>query len=408
MYLHRRFAAVIAALLVFVFAGSTLASAATSVHKRGTTHTKKHHKKHRKHHKKHRRHHKKNRSHHKKHRRHHKKKRRHVAAAPVVPPAPAPAPAPPSTAGFTVGLVSGPAAGWEANMVSAAGLHPKVVRIPFSITDSASAVQADVAAVAAKGEQALLLAEFPGFIPTTQQAQNLASWAKAVGPGAAMWQGRSDGYLAPRYIEFGNETNESYQFGGVSSGPSYVSRAQQYALRAKDAATAIAAANNGVGLLLQADNGGCGCSQWVDGMFSSVPDLNTRIAGWTAHPYGPQGRYRPILDQLLRDVAKHGDTSLPIFITEFGISTNNGACVSGNMGWPTCLTYQQAADSMHNSIADMHYTYGTRIAQLYMFEERDMGGSNSQQANYGFLKTDGSPKGAYTDEAKRELATYVG
>jgi hypothetical protein len=403
MSLHRYLAAVIAALLIFAVAGSTLASAASSAHKRGTSHSKRHHK--------HKRHHNHKRKHHKKKRKH-KKSRKHAGARkPIFAPAPAPAPTPvpvPSPSGFTVGLVSGPAAGWEANMVSAAGLHPKVVRIPFNITDSAASVQTDVAAVAAKGEQALLLAEFPGRIPSSSEAQHLAEWARTVGPGASMWQGRSDGYLAPRYIEFGNETNEGYQFGGVSSGSSYIARAQSYAQRARDAAAAIAAANNGVGLLAQADNGGCGCSQWVDGMFSAVPDLNNRIAGWTAHPYGPQGRYRPILDQLIRDTARHGDTSVPIFITEFGISTNNGSCVSGNMGWPTCLTYQQAADGMHNAIADMHYTYGTRLAQLYMFEERDMGGTNTQQANYGFVKTDGSTKGAYTEQGKTELATYRG
>ena len=65
------------------------------------------------------------------------------------------------------------------------------------------------------------------------------------------------------------------------------------------------------------------------------------------------------MDQAVRDTAKHGDTTLPFFITEYGISTNNGQCLDSNYNWPTCLTYQQAADSLHGAIADLHQTYGT-------------------------------------------------
>src|SRR5262249_29170374 len=157
----------------------------------------------------------------------------------------------------------------EADMVSAVALRPKVVRVGFDINASASSVQSAAAALAAKGSQMLPVAIFTGRIPSTSEAQNLGNWAKAIGPGSSI------GGLAARYIEFGNETNESYQFGGVASGSSYIARAQSYALRAKDAISAIQAQNPGVGLLLQGDNGGCGCSQWIDGMYSAVPDLSS-------------------------------------------------------------------------------------------------------------------------------------
>jgi hypothetical protein len=308
-------------------------------------------------------------------------------------------------------MVSGPAAAWEAGLTDAGNLHPKVVRVPFQIGTSVATVQSAVGALAAKGEQALLMAEFYGTIPSTSQAQSLADWAHAVGPGGTFWLGRSDGNMAVRDIEFGNETNESYQFGGVGSGPSYTTRAQNYALRAKDATDAIASSrgNPGVGLVVQGDNGGCGCSQWVDGMFSAVPDLNKRIAGWTIHPYGPKTRYGPIMDQAVRDTAKHGDTTLPFFITEYGISTNNGQCLDSNYNWPTCLTYQQAADDLHGVIADMHQTYGGRLAEFLVFEQRDMGtDGGSREDNFGALKSDGSQKGAFTTEIRSELNTYRG
>jgi hypothetical protein len=317
------------------------------------------------------------------------------------------APLPP-VGGFTVGMVSGPAAAWEAGLTDKANLHPKVVRVPFQIGASVSSVQNQVAGLASKGEQALLLAEFPGRIPSQSEAQSLAGWAKAVGPGGTFWAGRSDGALAVRYIEFGNETNMSYQFGGVSSGSSYIARAQSYAQRARDAADAIRAANPSVGLLAIADNGGCGCSQWVDGMFSAVPDLNKHIGGWSAHPYGPSSRYKPIMDRAMNDVTRHGDTTLPFFLTEYGISTNNGTCLDSNYNWPNCMTYQQAGDSMRNAILDLKQSY-PRIAQIYIFEQRDMANDpNGREANFGAIKSDGSLKGAYTDTIRNITNTYRG
>jgi Ni/Co efflux regulator RcnB len=388
MRLPRYLAALVAALLIFAVAGSSLASAASSAHKRGESHSKRHSHKHKSK--------KKHRS---------KKKRKHAVKAPVPAPTP-PAPAPPA---FTLGMVSGPAAAWEAGLTKTANLNPKVVRVPFNLGTSVSSMNKQIAGLAAQGEQAILLAEFPGRIPSTSEAQSLAGWAAAFGPGGTFWQGRSDGNLAVQYIEFGNETNMSYQFGGVSSGPSYIARAQSYGQRARDAADAIHAANAGVGLLAIGDNGGSGTSQWVDGMFSAVPDLKNHIAGWTMHPYGPQSRWQPIMDKVVSDTAKHGDTTLPFFITEYGISTNNGACLDSNYTWPTCMTYQQAADGMTGSINAMRARYGSRLRDMFIFEQRDMANDpNGREANFGAIKSDGSQKGVFTTTIRDLLNTYRG
>ena len=40
------------------------------------------------------------------------------------------------------------------------------------------------------------------------------------------------------------------------------------------------------------------------------------------------------MDQAVRDTAKHGDTTLPFFITEYGISTNNGRCLDSTTTGP--------------------------------------------------------------------------
>jgi hypothetical protein len=311
--------------------------------------------------------------------------------------------------GFTVGLVSGPAAAWEARTI-VPELHPRMVRFGLSIDTSLSELQKQIAGLSAKGEEALPMAEFYGRIPSTAEAQHLAAWARAYGPGGTFWRGRRNAHPI-HYIEFGNETNESYQFGGVSSGPSYIARAKAYARRAKAAISAIKAANPGVGLLVQGDNGGCGCSQWVDGMFSAVPDLNRRVAGWTAHPYGPPSRYAPILSRMVSDTAKHGDRSLPFFLTEYGISSDNGRCLSGNYRWPRCLTYARAAADMHRSIGDMRAKWGSRIAALFIFEQRDMqphGSTSNREGYFGAVQHNGGRKGPYTSEIEWEINTYRG
>jgi hypothetical protein len=320
------------------------------------------------------------------------------------------APLPAGIPGFTMGMVSGPAAAWEAQQMP--GLHPTLVRFAVDIDTSAADLQSQISGLAAHGIQALPMAAFYGRVPSTAEAQNLANWAHAFGPGGTFWQGRSDGYLAMRHIEFGNETNDSYQFNGCGPGCStFTSRAQQYALRAKDAALAIKAANPNVSLLAQGDSGGCWCSQWLDGMFSAVPNLNQLIGGWTVHPYGPKQRYAPSLDEMVRDTAKHGDTTLPFYATEYGISTDNGRCLSDNYMWPKCLTYAQAGSDLMGAIADMHATYGTRLAAVMIFEQRDMsdsGTTTNREGYFGAYQHDFAPKGAYTTAVQSLLAAFRG
>jgi hypothetical protein len=339
---------------------------------------------------------------------HHKKKTttNGTSSSPASPIAPLPAGPP----GFTVGMVSGPGPAWEAQNMP--GLHPALVRFEVDIDTSAADLQSQISGLAARGIQALPMASFYGRIPSTSEAQNLATWARAFGPGGTFWQGRSDGYLAMRHIEFGNETNNSYQFNGCGPGCStFTSRAQQYALRAKDAALAIKAANPNVSLLAQGDSGGCWCSQWLDGMFSAVPNLNQLIGGWTVHPYGPKQRYGPSLDEMVRDTAKHGDTTLPFYATEYGISTDNGRCLSDNYEWPVCLTYAQAGVDLQGAIADMRATYGTRLAAVMIYEQRDVsdsGTSTDREGYFGAYQHNFAPKGAYTTAVQSLLAAFRG
>ena len=90
-------------------------------------------------------------------------------------------------------------------------------------------------------------------------------------------------------------------------------------------------------------------------------------------------------------------------------STNNGTCLDSNYNWPTCMTYQQAGDALKGAVSDLHQRYGSRLAQLFIFEQRDMTNNpTGREGNFGAVKTDGSPKGAFFNAIQSLVNTYRG
>jgi hypothetical protein len=140
-------------------------------------------------------------------------------------------------------------------------------------------------------------------------------------------------------------------------------------------------------------------------MFRAVPDLGSRVAGWTSHPYGTN--WRTNLDTLISDTAAHGAPPLPIYATEIGLATDNGRCLDDNFGFPKCLTYDEAAKTLDATIAAMRTRYGSRLHAIYVFQARDQkpsGASSSREAYFGSLQSNLAPKGAFTEEIKSLLA----
>jgi len=231
----------------------------------------------------------------------------------------APAPDPTPASSFQMGVVAGSALSYELPFVQQLRAH--TARLEFSAGTSASSMASTIDAYAKAGVRPLLLAGFAGSMPTSSEAQNLGTWAAAYGPGGTFWAGKTyPANTAVTDIEFGNETSYSYQFSDNSAG-AYAARAQSYALSAKTAATAIAAANPKVGLLVQGDNAQQGTA-WVQNMFKAVPNLGSLVAGWTIHPYGPTWATR--IDSTVSSTKAAGSPDKPIFVTEWGISTDNG------------------------------------------------------------------------------------
>ena len=208
-----------------------------------------------------------------------------------------------------------------------------------------------IAALVRSGARPLLLAGFHGRMPSEAEARNLGSWAAAFGTGGSFWAEHRRHRLPVRLIEFGNETSYGHQYGDAYSDQSYHDRAELYATRFAQAHSAIARRHRHVGLLAQADDGGTASPVWVTHMFGAVPKLGTMVAGWTVHPYGPRERWEPKLHRLIAQTAAMGArASIPIDVTEYGISSDDGAGLTDNYGWPTDLTYAQAAEDLRSTV----------------------------------------------------------
>ena len=289
------------------------------------------------------------------------------------------------------------------DVTNAARLGAKIVRLAFPIGMPAAHFESLVAAYAAKGVRVELLAEFYGTLPTPAEAQNLAGWAKEYGPGGSFWATRGDGQLAVRTIEFGNETSGGYQYGDEPGDASFTARAQTYAVRLKESAQAISAGGVKVGLLAVSEDW---TGDWMNGMFSAVPNLGSYITGWISHPYG--SGWRTKIEDIVKQAAAHGAPStLPIDVTEWGIATDNGRCLTNNYGLNPCMTYQEAAETMRKTIAEMRALLGSRQGLFLIYQGRDQGitgTSTNRELYFGLVQHALQPKGAYTTAAEEVLA----
>jgi hypothetical protein len=310
-----------------------------------------------------------------------------------------------STNPFTMGVVAGAELTYERPFIEKLGAH--TARMEFTINTPASQMASTIEAYAKAGIQPLLLATFYARLPSSEEARNVANWAAEFGPGGSLWKGKTfPANTAVTHIEFGNETSYTYQFSNNSTSE-YASRAQTYAVRVKEAAEAVQASNSGVGVLAQADSGGLSGNEWVANMFKAVPSLGKLVAGWTVHPYGPDWETR--INQLVAGTAAVGaSSSIPIYVTEWGLDTDNGRCLEYNYGWNTCMTYNEAASTLNSNVSAMRSHYGSRLAAVYLYQAHDQqptGTSVSLESYFGALQSNGAPKGAYTTEVESLLST---
>ena len=93
-------------------------------------------------------------------------------------------------------------------------------------------------------------------------------------------------------------------------------------------------------------------------------------------------------------------------MTEYGISSDDGARLSDNYGWPADLTWAQAAADLRATVAAMRRdrVIGKRLRLFLLYSAHDLrpaGATNDREAYFGALRHNLAPKGAYTAEARR-------
>ncbi len=309
-----------------------------------------------------------------------------------------------STGSFEMGVVAGSALMYELPFIHKLGAH--TARMEFAIDTPASQIAPIAEAYARDGIRPLLLASFDGTIPSSAEAKNLGTWAAEVGPGGSAWKGKTfPAGTAVTSIEFGNETSYSYQYSNDSAS-GYATRAQEYAIRFKEAQESIQAVDPSVGLLAQGDPGNAPGTSWMDNMFKAVPNLGQLVAGWTVHPYGPN--WQSIVNEVVSSAKADGaPSSIPLEVTEWGLSTDNGRCLESNYGFNPCMTYQEAATTLESTVAAMRTDYGSRLATVYLYEAHDLkatGTSTEREAYFGALQSNEAPKGAYTTTVESLLS----
>jgi hypothetical protein len=284
-------------------------------------------------------------------------------------------------------------------------LGAKVVRVAWSIDTPPAAMEPVIAGYASKGIRVQPVAEFYKTLPTPAEAQNLASWAKAYGTGGTFWAGRSGEQFAIKAIEYGNETASEGQYNDRPGDASFYSRAQAYALRFRESAEAVATTGTGVGLLAQDEDQS---GEWMNGMYSAVPNLSKYVAGWTIHPYGGEQYNRERLDALIAQTAEHGASTIPVDLTEWGVATDNGHCVNFNEGFNLCMSYEEAAQTLRSTIAWISQLLGNRLGDFFIYQVRDQqptGVATNCQDYYGALQHELQPKGAYTTQVQALLSS---
>jgi hypothetical protein len=247
---------------------------------------------------------------------------------------------------------------------------PQVVRLDYEFFVSyysLSQLSATIATMKSLGIAVNLL-----FSDYTRSASTISSFVSA-NPGIS-------------YVEIGNENLYSYQSPTTTI-------AANVALATKAAFQALPTS---VKVLCQADIGGGGNTALIAAMYSAVPSLHNYCAGWVAHPYGQIGADSDpvgILSQVVSLTNAQGAPSnFPIYVTEYGIATDNGNAVTAtydgttNYGRSLTLTYAQAASALTNTYNQVKVDY-PQIVMWTIYQECDQSpqGSNAkgQDAHFG-------------------------
>ena len=236
-----------------------------------------------------------------------------------------------------------------------------------------------------------------------------------MGPNGTLWaQTGLSNSLAVTRIEFGNEVLKRRSVprrwlttaAGIRLRP-YRQIAVGYGAAYVSAVQAVAAADPSVRVLAVADSPG-NVPQWLQGHVLPAPRTSAAMSrGGCCIPTVISGRPRSTPRWPPRP-AWGASNSIPVFITEFGVATDNGNCLNNNYGYNTCMTYGQAAAAVATQIAGMEADLGSRLQELDVYSTSDLsqpGATSDSESYFGALQVLGATKGAYTSEVEDFLGT---
>ncbi len=291
-----------------------------------------------------------------------------------------------------VGVV-GSQAPQAAGQVASLGAH--VMRDEFTPSTTVDQLAPVVDRLAARGIRLQPLVGWEDGSPAPDLTA-VAQWAAAFGPGGSHWAGRPvDPSVAMTDIELGNE-NAFYYKSGLPDDDHYHALGTAYGQRSVEAARAVNRANPAVGVLVELESADGKQSSWIDDTLNAGgPDLVRLMHGPVIHPYGPDWQEK--IDRDAGFLRAHRVT-MPFFVTEWGISTDNGPALTDNYDWPVDLTYDRAGGLLSTALDRMGAEPG-RIRQvlLYQLGDQRASGTDTEREHYfGLLTSDGADKGAYT------------
>jgi hypothetical protein len=303
----------------------------------------------------------------------------------------------------------------EATLSNVASARVTSARVPFHWRDverspgqfSWSGYDFTIAAEARHGITALpVLLDDPSWaepssydIPSNPAAfaDFTAHAAARYGPGGTFWaQNPSVPYHPIVYWEVWNEPYW-YGFNANSADPG------TYARLVKATAVAARAANPGVKFLLEADLTGYPTAstqvEWINAMYSAVPDLNSYFDGVAIHPYswpkspdvyspGDRWDFQRITDIRAKFVA-HGAANKGFWITEVGYPT-----CSGNS---RCVSESAQATDIARIFQLVKTQYASFMQAVFLYNYKDPSGQDGSDPEdwFGLIRSNGSPKPAW-------------
>lgn len=285
--------------------------------------------------------------------------------------------APPSGLALSV---NGPG-DWLAFMhATALATHPASFRLDASRMSTTSAKDAAVNQARADGVRPEIV-----YVSRSTSPSSIRADALRYGPNATS-------NLPLLYVEFGNEDSYSYKNASANT-------ARQYGDQVEAVANALV--GTGVRVIAQADDANINSTtNWVANMYSTFPnmDSHTGVGGWVIHPYGPG--YMTRINRLVSQTTAQGaPANFPVFITEYGLSSDNGRCLSDNYGWDRCMTYTEAGQTITSVYNDIDAN-APAVTEMFIYNAGDgalPGVSTDRELYFGELKRDMTSKPGYTN-----------